>query len=452
MLSILLFAVENKGKMSGLVTKVRSVLFVFYFLLSTLGVLNTQELANSGNITSEEGPLETLMNDAAQNHPSLKAAYLNWQASLEKIPQSAALPDPIFSTGYFILPVETRLGPQRMRLSLNQQFPWFGTLKAKKDKASQEAAVAYAAFEVIKSELLFDVKQQYFTLFGTKKQIELTEEQLALFKSMESLMLENYQNDLVELSELLRLQMQIAEKETNLTNLKQSFKAQQISLAEKTGVILSENPNWQVSLPDTLTNLSVKYTLDALIDSAKSVNPTAYLFKQQIKVANKEIDLSQYASKPKINAGLDYGLLGQRTDANPENNGRDILMPMVGISLPIFNKKSYRSVENEARLNLERNSEKHQAYLNQLESQLNTTYTNFKNKQNTWALLTEQQNTLQQIETLTQEKYSNATAKFTDLLKVKIAQIDLEIGKQKAMVEMAIDKAKLQQLSGLEKI
>merc|ERR1711974_383443 len=48
---------------------------------------------------------------------------------MQKVAQVNNLPDPTFSFGYFISPVETRVGPQRAKVGLTQMFPWFGTLK-----------------------------------------------------------------------------------------------------------------------------------------------------------------------------------------------------------------------------------------------------------------------------------------------------------------------------------
>ncbi len=65
---------------------------------------------------------------AAKNNPELKAKYKEFEASLQKIPQVSSLPDPNFSLGYFISPVETRLGPQNMKFSLTQMFPCLNDL------------------------------------------------------------------------------------------------------------------------------------------------------------------------------------------------------------------------------------------------------------------------------------------------------------------------------------
>ena len=83
--------------------------------------------------------LEDCLGYAALNNPSLEAAFNRWKAALEKVPQVNSLPDPRFSYTYFITEIETRVGPQRQKLSLSQTFPWFGKLDLRGDAAAAEA-------------------------------------------------------------------------------------------------------------------------------------------------------------------------------------------------------------------------------------------------------------------------------------------------------------------------
>ena len=52
--------------------------------------------------------------------------------------------------------------------------------------------------------------------------------------------------------------------------------------------------------------------------------------------------LNQKENKPMIGFGLDYVNVSNRTDLNFSDNGKDILMPMLSISIPIFNT-TYKS-------------------------------------------------------------------------------------------------------------
>ncbi len=45
------------------------------------------------------------------------AVRLEWEASLERVPQAKALPDPVLSYSYFLSPVEPACFPETMRLA-----------------------------------------------------------------------------------------------------------------------------------------------------------------------------------------------------------------------------------------------------------------------------------------------------------------------------------------------
>ncbi|NQV01140.1 MAG: TolC family protein, partial [Bacteroidia bacterium] len=59
--------------------------------------------------------LESYLQEAAKHNPELKSRFNEYMAALEKVPQVGTLPDPTIAFGYFIMPVETRIGPQRAR-------------------------------------------------------------------------------------------------------------------------------------------------------------------------------------------------------------------------------------------------------------------------------------------------------------------------------------------------
>jgi cobalt-zinc-cadmium efflux system outer membrane protein len=90
--------------------KIKYILGLFFMLISfTL---------------SAQHDLDVYLQSAAENNPGLKAKFKEYMAALEVIPQVGALPDPTLALGYFISPVETRVGPQRLKISAAQMFPW----------------------------------------------------------------------------------------------------------------------------------------------------------------------------------------------------------------------------------------------------------------------------------------------------------------------------------------
>ena len=117
---------------------------------------------------------------AEQHNPKLKQALTRYQAALAKVPAASAWVDPRLTYGYFARPVETRTGPQEMRFSAAQTFPWKGKLKLKGRIAEQEAAVEGQRYEAVRRSLIFAVKAAYYDYYFLQRAIAVTEDNLRL--------------------------------------------------------------------------------------------------------------------------------------------------------------------------------------------------------------------------------------------------------------------------------
>jgi len=51
---------------------------------------------------------------------------------------------------------------KRFGLSLEQKFPWFGTLRTRGDKAMAEADAALSRFYAVRNQVVAEVKRAYF--------------------------------------------------------------------------------------------------------------------------------------------------------------------------------------------------------------------------------------------------------------------------------------------------
>src|SRR5690606_32270723 len=94
-----------------------------------------------------------------------------------------------------------------------------------------------------------------------------------------------------------------------------------------------------------ISNLPSEYRKDSLLISNPQLDELE--LKLQASNANEQIAIKQ--GLPKIGVGLDYVIDGQRTDMTMPDNGKDVFMPMVTVSLPIFRRK-YKASIKEAQL------------------------------------------------------------------------------------------------------
>ena len=127
--------------------------------------------------------LEESLKLAAENNPLLKAKYADFEAAMQKVTQVNSLPDPTFSFGYFISPVETRVGPQRAKVGLTQMFPWFGTLKTAGNVQALQAEAKYQEFINAKNELYMQVKSAWYPIYEVNQKILLQKENKDILSS-----------------------------------------------------------------------------------------------------------------------------------------------------------------------------------------------------------------------------------------------------------------------------
>ena len=104
------------------------------------------DTAARGPSITESSSLADCLKVALSESPAAEAAFWRWRAALERVPQVTALPDPRVSWGYFVNPVETRVGAQRQRAGLSQTLPWFGKLELRGNVAAQAADAEFERF------------------------------------------------------------------------------------------------------------------------------------------------------------------------------------------------------------------------------------------------------------------------------------------------------------------
>ena len=177
---------------------------------------------------SSQNYLEGYLEVAGKNNPGLQSRFNDYMAALEIVPQVKALPDPQVAFGYFIKPVETRLGPQELRISASQMFPWFGTLEARGSVASQTAKAKYEAFEDAKSSLFNEVRATYYNIYFTGKAIEITVENLDILSTFRNLALIKIEAGLASPVDEYRIEIEIGELENQLALLKDNLFVQTV--------------------------------------------------------------------------------------------------------------------------------------------------------------------------------------------------------------------------------
>lgn len=347
---------------------------------------------------------------AAENNPELKAKYKEFEAAMQKIPQVSSLPDPNLSMGYFISPVETRLGPQNMRFSLTQMFPWFGTLKAQKNAATLMAESKYQAFLNAKNQLYSQVATVYYPLYELLKLKDIEQENIKILESYKNIANAKFENGKGSLVDVLRVDIMIKDAQTNLEILNKKEPA----LTSWFNSILNRKYDEKIVVSKKIETieLPIEYRKDSI-----ATNPILQELELKKQASEATIEVARKQGLPKLGIGLDYVFVGNGMNNFPDS-GKDVIMPMVTVSLPIFRKK-YDAAVTEAKLMQENYSFQKEAYENKLNGTYYKLVFELQKERDLLKLYEGQVITLSKSLSLLFAYYSNANKDFEEVLRMQ---------------------------------
>lgn len=312
-------------------------------------------------ITANAQTLNDYLEVAAKNNPEVKAAYLEFEAALQRLPQVSTLPDPTLSMSALGQMIETRVGTQEARFSLMQTFPWFGTLKARKEVAALEAEAQFQAFLDKRNRLFWDVKKVYYSLYEVHHHLKHKQEEMEILESLKVFALSRFENGSAPMADVIRVDLLRNQTETDLAVLQSRLKPLEITFNR----LLNRADSLDVKVEG-----HIPLTDSALLLQERNLDnhPLMAQYRRKVLAAQGQEKVAQKNGLPKFGIGIDYSIISERTDADFSDNGQDAIMPVVSLSLPIFRKK-YKAQEQEAKLRVQAYEASAKATENQLETQ-----------------------------------------------------------------------------------
>ena len=412
---------------------------------SHLTVESVSESLRLPELTENSG-LPDYLAYAALNNPGLEAAFNRWKAALDRVPQVKALPDPRFTYRYFIEEVETRVGPQRQGFEISQLFPWFGKLELRGDIAGQAANAARQRYEATKLKLFFEVKDAYYEYYYLAKSIAITKENVDLVRHLESVAQSRYKAAAGTHPDVIRAQVEMVKLEDRYRtqlDLQQPFVA-------RLNAALNRPVDANVPPP-----VEIKFNDIAVIDQellARLVveNPELKALDFEITQNKKSIELAKKDYYPDFTLGLGIIDTGDAIAGNPQDNGKDPVIAMVSVNIPLWQEK-YSAGVREARSRYFAARSERTEKINSLSSTLKMALYLFRDSERKIdlyrdALLPKAGESLK----VTESGFRTGTATFTDLIDAQRILLEFALSYERALADRSQSLAKLEMLVGQE--
>ncbi|AVI51662.1 transporter [Pukyongia salina] len=363
--------------------------------------------------------LEALVEEALNNNPEIQKFELQYKRASEKSNEVNAIPNTEFGFGYFISEPETRTGAQRFKISAKQMFPWFGTIASRENYTNSLADTKYMEILIAKRKLIASVLQVYYNLYANHEKQKVLTDNIKLLDTYETLALTSVEVGTASAVDVLRLQM----RKNDLQQLKDILYQQFLADQTKLNKLLNRDESISIRIADKLDIPSedVEILTENLV-----LHPELLKYDQLYKsVAQSEL-LNQKERSPMIGFGLDYINVDERPDMSFTDNGKDIVMPMVSVSIPIFNKK-YRSQSKQNEIEQREISYQKQDRLNTLETLLSKAINDRISARISYNTQSKNLKQAKDAEEILIKSYETGTIDFNDVLNIQELQLKFEM-------------------------
>ncbi len=296
----------------------------------TQKALMSEQTTEVTTLVAEMLELPNLIRIAVERSPKVTAAKARWQATIEQYSQVTALPDPMFMYGYYMRSVETRVGPQRHRISFSQTFPYPGTLDAAGEVVKKAIEIERVKYEQVVRDLIVELKLSYHELVYLQRAVELTRQNHELLASILAIATTRYAEGEITLDGVLKAQSQLAQLEYDFVLLEE---LQRVEHANIRGAL---------SVPSTTplgTTLPVPYEL--LDVSLAEVEKQALSKRQELRIAELSIEkategiaLAELRTKPLLKFDLMSIETGEALMPDTIGSGKNPFTIGFGVTIP----------------------------------------------------------------------------------------------------------------------
>ena len=377
--------------------------------------------------------LEQYVKMALGNSSAIKNKVVDEQIARLKIDEAHTFPDTQLDFGVYALQPETRVGNQQWKAGVSQQIPWFGTNKAKENWLARMSDLKKYDTDLAKRQLAYRVKELFYQMFEKQRLIFILKENKQILKTYEDMALGALENNRTTMTEVLKIRARKNELHAKIYKAVQDLDR----LQRQFNRLLERKEDLPVRLPVKLDPTEI------LISEAGVDNfPSLQKIKESKAVFVAERKWTEKKKLPKIKFGLDYIPVSPRTDMAVFNNGKDILMPKIGLSIPIFNRANRSQIE-QAKLKEQQTEWAYTEQKIRLENLLDKLHTDFQNEM---VILMAAEKNIKETQLaidVSLKGYETAMLDYDKILRLQLDKIQFQLKALEATVQAFLIKARI---------
>jgi outer membrane protein TolC len=273
---------------------------------------------------------------------------------------------------------------------------------------------------VAQRKLIVSISNAYYNMYSLRSKEGVLEENISLLGVYETLALNSVETGKASAVSVLRLQM----RKNDLIELKEVLHQRYLSEQAALNSLLNRDLSMTITLIDDLPMPDTDFDISA---TDLEMHPELLKYdKLYASVVQSEL-LNQKEKGPMIGFGIDYIPVEKRPDMDFSDNGKDIFMPMVSLSIPIFNKKFRSSSKQNELRQLEIDAQK-QSQFNKLQQVMDEALNERLASRISYNTQIKNLQQAKNAETILIKSYESGTIDFNDVLDIQELQLKFQMG------------------------
>ncbi|KFB01723.1 transporter [Mangrovimonas yunxiaonensis] len=367
--------------------------------------------------------LEGYIQEALSNNPEIQKVDVQYKIASEKVNEVNTLPNTEFNFSVMAVSPEMEMPMERYRVSVMQMLPWFGTITARENYVTSMADAQYVEVALAKRKLVLAVAQRYYQLYNIRAKQQVLDKNMSLLQSYETLALTAVEVGKASAVDVLRLQVRQNELQEKKAVLMQQDKGIQAALNS----LLNRDYDSEVTVVPVMempkTDAVVHY--DSL-----ALNPELLRYDKLYRSIEQAEALNQKESGPMLGVGVGY--INQEDSPMITSSYKDMVMPMLSVSIPIFNKK-YKSQTKQNQWRKQELQFQKEARLNGLRADLSKAVSQRNQARITYYAQADNLKQTQDAERILVKTYETGTIDFNDVLDIQELQLKFQINQIEAV-------------------
>jgi len=321
------------------------------------------------NASAEVVKLDSLVEEAGENNPVIKASKARWEASTMRPSQEGSLPNPIIggrlknvSFSDITLGEDPRSDIQAFVI---QEIPFPGKLSSKEEIAQQESDAQRWLSDATSRKVIADLKETYFDWFFVNKSIDITNRNMVLLKKFTKIAEVKYEVGMGIQQDVLKAQVEVS---GFIERLELLAKRKEI-VETKIKKILNRPLDSPLGEPEEITKSELTPTLTEITDATSEHAPLLRSSSDIIDSREEALKLAKKEYLPDFILGATYF---NRDGGSGDLD--DIWEVSLGLRVPLYYWRKERFGVNEAAIEVTEAQENYESTKNDLLFQIKDDY------------------------------------------------------------------------------